>query len=95
MYNIHIWEYGRVIIQYTYLRIWMSDYTMYIFRNMDETNCLGIHCFAEVHACTELMHRAKAFLLQHFQADIYSISSCTRDSVLKFLFENYIKCIFI
>ncbi|XP_023329218.1 kelch-like protein 12 isoform X2 [Eurytemora carolleeae] len=39
----------------------------FLDRNMDETNCLGIHCFAEVHACTELMHRAKAFLLQHFQ----------------------------
>ena len=38
---------------------------------MDETNCLGIHCFAEVHACTELMHRAKAFLLQHFQVKLF------------------------
>ena len=36
-------------------------------RNMDESNCLGIHCFAETHACTELMHRARSFVLKHFQ----------------------------
>lgn len=39
----------------------------FLDRNMDETNCLGIHCFAEVHACTELMNRAKLFVLKHFQ----------------------------
>lgn len=39
----------------------------FLDRNMDETNCLGIHCFAEVHACTELMHRAKSFVLKHFK----------------------------
>jgi len=59
-----------------YLGIWMKLTVLeygyeYISRNMDETNCLGIHCFAEVHACTELMHRAKAFLLQHFQVKLF------------------------
>ena len=39
----------------------------FLDRNMDETNCLGIHCFAEVHSCTELMHKAKTFVLKHFQ----------------------------
>ena len=28
----------------------------FLDRNMDETNCLGIHCFAKVHSCTDLMH---------------------------------------
>ena len=35
-------------------------------RNMDETNCLGIHCFAEAHACVALQERAKSFSLRHF-----------------------------
>ena len=35
-------------------------------RNMDETNCLGIHCFAEAHACTDLKEKAKEFTLQYF-----------------------------
>jgi len=39
----------------------------FLDRNMDVSNCLGIHCFAEAHACTELMYRARAFLLKHFQ----------------------------
>ena len=39
----------------------------FLDKNMDESNCLGIHCFAEVHSCTELMHKAKKFVLKHFQ----------------------------
>ena len=39
----------------------------FLDRNMDETNCLGIHCFAEVHSCTDLMNKAKKFVLKHFQ----------------------------
>ena len=35
-------------------------------RNMDETNCLGIHCFAEAHACMDLKEKAKEFTLQYF-----------------------------
>ena len=27
-------------------------------RNMDESNCLGIHCFAEAHACDDLQRKA-------------------------------------
>ena len=34
---------------------------------MDESNCLGIHCFAEAHACTQLMLTAKTYVLKHFQ----------------------------
>lgn len=44
----------------------------FLDRNMDESNCLGIHCFAEVHACTELMQHAKTFVLKHFQEIIES-----------------------
>lgn len=39
----------------------------FLDRNMDETNCLGIHCFAEAHACTQLMLTAKSYVLKHFQ----------------------------
>ena len=34
---------------------------------MDESNCLGIHCFAEIHSCSDLMNKAKTFVLKHFQ----------------------------
>ena len=39
----------------------------FLDKNMDESNCLGIHCFAEIHSCTELMNKAKKFVLKHFQ----------------------------
>jgi len=39
----------------------------FLDKNMDETNCLGIHCFAEIHSCTELMNKAKKYVLKHFQ----------------------------
>ena len=38
-----------------------------ILRNMDESNCLGIHCFAEIHSCNDLMNKAKKYVLKHFQ----------------------------
>ncbi|KAK7792616.1 hypothetical protein R5R35_009149 [Gryllus longicercus] len=34
--------------------------------HMDTTNCVGIHCFAETHACTVLQERARQFTLQNF-----------------------------
>lgn len=39
----------------------------FLDKHMDETNCLGIHCFAEAHACNDLMSKAKVFVLKHFQ----------------------------
>ena len=39
----------------------------FLDKNMDESNCLGIHCFAEIHSCTDLMNKAKTFVLKHFQ----------------------------
>ena len=35
-------------------------------RQMDEMNCVGIHCFAEAHSCTMLEERSMDFILQHF-----------------------------
>ena len=35
-------------------------------RHMDETNCLGIHCFAETHSCTDLQQKAKLYTLRSF-----------------------------
>lgn len=39
---------------------------MFMEQHMDETNCIGIHCFAEVHACNHLQNKAKEFALTHF-----------------------------
>ena len=49
---------------------------------MDESNCLGIHCFAEVHSCMDLMNKAKTFVLKHFQEIIEGEESW-------FLFDTY------
>ncbi|MBN3311543.1 KLH20 protein, partial [Atractosteus spatula] len=35
-------------------------------RQMDEMNCVGIHCFAEAHSCRELERRSMEYILQHF-----------------------------
>eukprot|EP00061_Rhincodon_typus_P004835 g23530.t1 len=35
-------------------------------RQMDETNCVGIHCFAEAHSCMELQTKSMNYILQHF-----------------------------
>ncbi|XP_066546115.1 kelch-like protein diablo isoform X2 [Amia ocellicauda] len=35
-------------------------------RQMDEMNCVGIHCFAEAHSCRELECRSMDYILQHF-----------------------------
>ncbi|XP_008487147.2 kelch-like protein 23 [Diaphorina citri] len=35
----------------------------FLQQHMDASNCLGIHCFAEQHACTELQNEAKDFVL--------------------------------
>ena len=40
----------------------------YLEQNMDEANCIGIHCFAEAHACTELQQKSKHYALEHFTA---------------------------
>ncbi|KAF4525766.1 hypothetical protein B566_EDAN002028 [Ephemera danica] len=33
---------------------------------LDEANCVGIHCFAEAHACTDLQSWSKQYVLMHF-----------------------------
>uniref|UniRef100_A0A672P0Y3 Kelch-like protein 17 n=1 Tax=Sinocyclocheilus grahami TaxID=75366 RepID=A0A672P0Y3_SINGR len=35
-------------------------------RQMDEMNCVGIHCFAEAHSCRELEQRSMEYIQQHF-----------------------------
>lgn len=41
---------------------------LYLEKNMDELNCVGIHCFAELHACSELQQKSKVYILHHFQS---------------------------
>ncbi|XP_064636107.1 kelch-like protein 3 isoform X2 [Lineus longissimus] len=38
----------------------------FLEKEMDPSNCLGIHCFAEVHSCTKLSETAKVFALDYF-----------------------------
>lgn len=40
---------------------------LYLEQNMEVLNCVGIHCFAELHACSELQQKSKAFILHHFK----------------------------
>lgn len=35
-------------------------------RQMDEINCVGIHCFAEAHSCKELERCSMEYIQQHF-----------------------------
>ncbi|KAG9333662.1 hypothetical protein JZ751_010731 [Albula glossodonta] len=37
-------------------------------RQMDEMNCVGIHCFAEAHSCRELEKQSMEYILQHFSS---------------------------
>ncbi|XP_069093325.1 kelch-like protein 20 isoform X2 [Pleurodeles waltl] len=38
----------------------------FMAQQMDETNCVGIHCFAEAHSCLELQRQSFDYILQHF-----------------------------
>ncbi len=38
----------------------------YLAKHMDENNSLGIECFAEMHACSELQLKAKKYSLKRF-----------------------------
>ncbi|KAG9277757.1 kelch-like protein 30 [Astyanax mexicanus] len=40
----------------------------YLQHQMDATNCLGIQEFGEIHGCPEVVAKAKAFLLENFEA---------------------------
>ncbi|XP_057673481.1 kelch-like protein 1 isoform X4 [Corythoichthys intestinalis] len=37
-------------------------------RQMDETNCVGIHCFAEAHSCKLLEKQSMDYILEHFSS---------------------------
>ncbi|KAL7641772.1 UNVERIFIED_CONTAM: hypothetical protein RMT77_007646 [Armadillidium vulgare] len=39
----------------------------FLERHIDSSNCVGIHCFAEAHACHDLARKAKGFFLKHFK----------------------------
>ncbi|XP_077979712.1 kelch-like protein 24 [Glandiceps talaboti] len=38
----------------------------FMAKHMDDSNSIGIHCFAEAHSCTELQEKSKHFVLEHF-----------------------------
>lgn len=38
----------------------------FLEKEMEPSNCLGIHCFAEAHVCTSLAEKAKEFALENF-----------------------------
>lgn len=39
----------------------------FLEQHIDETNCLGIHTFAEMHACTDLQAKAKDYACRSFE----------------------------
>ncbi len=43
-------------------------------RQMDEMNCVGIHCFAEAHSCPELERRSMEYIQQHFSTVSQQVS---------------------
>lgn len=38
----------------------------YLELNLDDSNCIGIHCFAEDHACKSLEQKSKEYILHNF-----------------------------
>ncbi|XP_069491089.1 kelch-like protein 20 isoform X2 [Ambystoma mexicanum] len=38
----------------------------FMAQQMDEINCVGIHCFAEAHSCLDLQRQSFEYILQHF-----------------------------
>lgn len=46
-------------------------------RQMDEMNCVGIHCFAEAHSCRELERRSMEYIQQHFSSVCQQVNSST------------------
>ncbi|XP_071042134.1 kelch-like protein diablo isoform X2 [Parasteatoda tepidariorum] len=56
----------------------------FLERHMDATNCLGIHCFAEAHACENLQRKAKEFTLRRF-SDVMSSDELLSLSQSKFI----------
>lgn len=61
--------------------------SQYLEQNMDETNSIGIHCFAEAHSCTELQQKSKKFILKHFPSVSLQEEylQLTKDKLIEFL----------
>ncbi|KAL4239391.1 hypothetical protein ACF0H5_000208 [Mactra antiquata] len=59
----------------------------YLEQNMDEANCIGIHCFAETHACTELQKKSKTFILKNFPSVSLQEEylQLTKDKLIEFI----------
>ncbi|XP_060581169.1 kelch-like protein 3 [Ruditapes philippinarum] len=59
----------------------------YLEHNMDETNSIGIHCFAEAHACIELQQTSKKYILRHFKSVCLQEEylQLTKDKLIEFL----------
>ncbi|XP_061894337.1 kelch-like protein 30 [Entelurus aequoreus] len=65
----------------------------YLQNQIDATNCLGILEFGEIHGCPEVMAKARAFLLENFEAvqqgeefllqEKERLASCLRDEGLQ------------
>ena len=62
----------------------------YLEHNMDVTNCIGIHCFAEAHACIELQQKSKDYILQHYSnVSLHEeYLQLSRDKLIEFLKDD-------
>ncbi|XP_048774657.1 kelch-like protein 3 isoform X2 [Ostrea edulis] len=57
---------------------------------MDPSNCLGIHCFAEAHVCDELSDKARQYVIQHFTqvARQEEILLLPKEKLIEFISQN-------
>lgn len=57
---------------------------------MDPSNCLGIHCFAEAHICVELSEKAKQYVIEHFTevAKQEEILLLPREKLIEFISQD-------
>ncbi|KAK3100035.1 hypothetical protein FSP39_013760 [Pinctada imbricata] len=57
---------------------------------MDPSNCLGIHCFAEAHVCDELSDKARQYVIEHFSevARQEEILLLPKDKLIEFIKQD-------
>lgn len=57
---------------------------------MDPSNCLGIHCFAEAHVCVELSEKARSYVIEHFTdvAKHEEILLLPKDKLVEFISQD-------
>jgi len=58
------------ILQLDYVN---SACAVFLQKQLDPTNCLGIKAFADLHNCTDLLSSSEAYIKQHFLYDKHNL----------------------